>query len=182
MAEQAWKSLSSTTLKNCWDHAGIQQPPLHTITLTCPCPPIPSDEHHSIEKELLDLVAQLKDWRQINGQPCTLNELLDPEEEREVGENIFAFEGGDAEIVGFVQEEMASDIEEINSDNEDPEGVPPSLKEMLDMCQIIKEHSMVVCTEGLLEVVKALHQYQGHLQRLRHKGEKQVTLDTFFHL
>ena len=69
------------------------------------------DEHHNIENELLNLVAQLKNRRRINGKPCTLNELLDPEEEQEIGENTYAFEGGDADIVGFVQEEMVGDIE-----------------------------------------------------------------------
>ena len=140
------------------------------------------DEHHNIENELLILVAQLKNRRRINGKPCTLNELLDPEEEREIGENTYAFEGGDADIVGFVQEEMVGDIEEIDSDDEDPNVAPPSLKEMLDMCQIIQENSMVVCTEGSLEVVKVLRKYRGHLQRMRHEGERQATLDTFFPL
>ena len=54
------------------------------------------NERHDIENDLLDLVAQLKDWGHIFGKPCTLDRLLDPEEEQEIGEDIYAFKGGDA--------------------------------------------------------------------------------------
>ncbi len=37
--------------------------------------------HSEVEEELLDLVAQLKAWRCIIGQPFTLDEMLDPKEE-----------------------------------------------------------------------------------------------------
>ena len=40
-----------------------------------------SNEHSKVEEELLDLVDQLQVQRCIVGQPCTLGELLDPEEE-----------------------------------------------------------------------------------------------------
>ena len=40
-----------------------------------------SNEHKMVKEELLDLVAELKVWRHIIGEPCTLEELLDPEEE-----------------------------------------------------------------------------------------------------
>ncbi|KAG8781291.1 hypothetical protein FRC15_008897 [Serendipita sp. 397] len=116
--------------------------------------------------------------------PCTLDELLDPEEERAIGESPYAFEGGDAEIIGMVQQEMGlarGNIKEIDSDDDDgPEVVPPSLKEMINMCRIIEENSMVVCTEGALEVVKSLCRYRGRLQKMSTEGAKQTTLDAFF--
>ena len=86
---------------------------------------------------------------------------MDPEEEQEIGENIYAFEGGDAEIIGMVQQEMGlvrCTTEEIDC-GDDPEVRLPPLKEMMRMCQIIEENSMVVCTEGALALVKASHQY-----------------------
>ena len=106
-------------------------------------------------------MAQLKDWRHIFGKLCTLDRLLDPEEEWEIGENIYAFEGGDAEIIGMVQQEMGlvrGTTEEIDS-GDDPEVVLLPLKEMIRMCQIIEENSMVICTEGALALVKASRQY-----------------------
>ena len=74
---------------------------------------------------------------------------------------------------------LVKDTEEDDSDGDEPEVVP--LKEMIRMCWTIKENSLVVCTEGALEVVKALHQYRGHLQKMSSTGERQTTLDNFFH-
>ncbi len=74
------------------------------------------------------------------------------------------------------------DIEEIDSGSDDPEVVPPSLKEMIKMCRILEENSMVVCTEGELELVKSVLRYRGHLQRMSTEGANQTTLDTFFNL
>ena len=147
-----------------------------------------SDEQKEVEEELLDLVAQLKVRRCIIGEPCTLEELLDPEEEREFGKNTYACEGGDVEIVRMVQREMAlargeiEDSEDSGSDDQDPEVTPPSLKEMMKMCQIIEEYSMVVCTDGVLEVVQSLRQYQGHLQRMATEQVQQTAHNTFFNL
>jgi len=72
------------------------------------------------------LVAQLKDWRRIFGQPCTLDKLLDPAEEWEIREKLYSFEGGDADIIEMVRPEIGlgrGDVEEIDSEDE-PEAVP----------------------------------------------------------
>src|SRR5258706_2578193 len=42
MAERAWKSVSPTTIKNCWNHTEIQRPRLPIITLRPPRPPMPA--------------------------------------------------------------------------------------------------------------------------------------------
>ena len=118
------------------------------------------------------------------GEPCTLNELLDPEEERELGENSYLFEGGDIEIIQMVQAEIglgSGDIKEIDSDDE-PEVVPPPLKEVMQMCHTLEEYNMVICPQGAFTFVKALCEYQGHLQKIIRAGEKQTTLDTLFGL
>ena len=53
------------------------------------------------------------------------------------------------------------DIEEIDSDDDDdPEVVPPSLKEIIEACQILEENSLVVFTEGALELVQAAPRYR----------------------
>ena len=130
------------------------------------------------------MFAQLKDRRRIFGQPCTLDELVDPAEEREIGEKLYSFEGGDADIIEMVQQEIGlgrGDVEEIDSDDE-PEAVPPPLKEVIKMCRILEEHSMAVCTTGAFKFVKALREYRGHLQEMSRGGEKQTTLDTFLGL
>ena len=116
----------------------------------------------------------------VNESALTLDGLLDPEEEREIGKSLYSFEGGDAEIVGMVQQEIGlrrGDIEEIDSDDE-PEVVPPPLKEVIKMCRILEEYSMVVCTKGAFKFLKALREYRGHLQEMSREREKQTTLDT----
>ncbi len=142
------------------------------------------DESKKVEGELMDLVTQLKDWKRIFGKPCMLDEPLDPDEEQKIRENVYSFEGGDADIIKMVQEDIGSetaDIEEIDS-NDDPEIMPPPLKEVIKMCHILEEYSMIVCTEGPFNFVKALHKYQGKLQKKSREGEKQTMLDTFFGL
>lgn len=88
------------------------------------------DECNKVEEELLDLVAQLKAQRCIIEQPFTLNEMLDPIGEQEIGECIDSFKGGDldSEIVGMVQVKARGDIGEVSSGSDDdkPEVVPPS--------------------------------------------------------
>ena len=60
------------------------------------------DEHHEVEVELLDLVAQLKVQRCITGEPLTLEELLGPSEEWEIRQCLDVVHGGDMEIVSMV--------------------------------------------------------------------------------
>ena len=57
------------------------------------------------------------------------------------------------------------DIEDIDS-NGDLEVAPPPLKEVIKLCRILEEHSMVVCTEGTFKFIKALRKQQGHLQKM----------------
>ena len=139
------------------------------------------DEHQEVEVELLDLVAQLKVRRRINGEPLTLEELLDPSEEREIGQCLDVAHGGDMEIVSMVRAKARGEIEEIvdsDSDEDDPKVVPPSLKEMIAACRMLEENVLLVCN-GALDTVEAVRQFRGHLQKLSREGEKQTTLDMF---
>ena len=88
---------------------------------------------HPPSTNLMDVVNQLKVQRCITGQPLTLNELVDPLEEQEIGQGLDLIELGDLEIVQMVQVEVdlaRGDIEEIDSESSDdgPDEVPPSLK------------------------------------------------------
>ena len=112
-------------------------------------------------------------------------ELLDPEEEREIGQSLDVFEGGDLEIVRMVQAKVGSargDIIEINSDSDDsePEAVPSSLKEMIEACRMLEDNTLRFCTEDALDFVQAARQYRAHFQRMSREVPKQTTLDSFF--
>jgi len=60
------------------------------------------------------------------------------------------------------------------------EVMPPPLKEVMKMCHILEEYSMVICPQGAFNFVKALCEYQGHLQKMIREGEKQTMFNTFF--
>jgi len=103
----------------------------------------------------MDVVNQLKVQRRITGQPLTLDKLVDPLAEQEIGQGLDLIKLGDLEIVQMVQVEAdlaRGDIEEIDSEPSDdgPDKVPPSLKEMFE------EKSMLVCAEGAFEIVQAV--------------------------
>ena len=91
--------------------------------------------------------------------------MWDPKEEWVIGEGMYSVEGGDAEIVEIVQQEIGlarGEIEEIESDDscdDDPKVAPPSLKEMIEMCWTLEENCMMVCSDGTLDFVRATCQY-----------------------
>ena len=107
----------------------------------------------------MDLVAQLKARKRIIGKPFILDEVLDPIEEREIGKYLDSLEGRDldSEIVEMVQAKARGDIEEISSDSDDdePEVVPPSLKGMIEACGKLEEDCLLVGTEGALDFIEA---------------------------
>ena len=55
----------------------------------------------------MDSIDDLVKRKQIIGPPPTLDDLVDPIEECEVGDSPYRSEGGDAEIVAEVLHEMA---------------------------------------------------------------------------
>ena len=59
------------------------------------------------------------------------------------------------------------DIEEIDSDSDDDnlEVVPPSLKEMVEACRMLEENCLLFCTDAL-DFVEAAHRFRGHLQKM----------------
>ena len=62
------------------------------------------------------------------------------------------------------------DIVEIDSDDE-PEVVPPSLQEMIDMCWKMEECFTVVCEKGTLDFVMAVCRYRGHTRGKSPRGQ-----------
>ena len=146
------------------------------------------NECSKIEANLLALVDQLKSWRQIIGQPLTLEELVDPKEEQEIRQSLDAVELDELEIVQMVQVEVdlvRGDIKEIETDSSDdgnPEEVLPSLREMIDACWMFEEKSHLVCEEGAFKFVQAAWQYWANLQKMHKEQEKQTTLDMFFNV
>ena len=78
----------------------------HTVTPTAPTIPSPNtaprielNQLTLLENGLMECMTKLGDCKQICGTCPTLEDLLNPVEEREIGESKFRFPGGDAEII-----------------------------------------------------------------------------------
>ena len=63
-----------------------------------------------VEQQLEDSIRTLKDLNCIIGTPMTLDKILIPREEAEIGQPMYQFEGGDATIVAEVQHQMVVDV------------------------------------------------------------------------
>jgi hypothetical protein len=141
------------------------------------------------EKDLMNTVEELVKRKQIIGPPPTLEDLVDPIEERETGDSPYRFEGGDAEIVAEVQREMAiarGEIIELNDsdndsdeDNDDKYHLP--CREVINLCALLEK----VCInygdlDSSLELPRHLRSYRAQLQRDDLLNCTQSSLDSYF--
>ena len=90
----------------------------------------------------MQLVDNLKERNRIFGKLPTIDELLDPAEERDMGESP-TFEGGDKEIADAVRREAAipnSEVINVDSDDgnsDDDDDTHPSVTraDLINWCQ-----------------------------------------------
>ncbi|KAG6851443.1 hypothetical protein H0H87_001085, partial [Tephrocybe sp. NHM501043] len=103
---------------------------LPKLTIKLPGRHASNPQIEATETALMESVNELVKRNQIFGNPPTLEELLDPAEERDDPDSLYTFDSGDDEIVAQVRREMAEksggdDIIEIDdsgdeeSDHED---------------------------------------------------------------
>jgi hypothetical protein len=134
---------------------------------------------------LESLVPELKERKCIIGTPPTLEEILNLPEELGIGEDMFTFEGGDAEIVATTQQQLAverGEIEviEVDSDESDDDEDTPqaSSAEVQALCE--KLEALCVGHGGSLDLQRQLRQFRGTLRPDELLNTKQVQIDTFF--
>lgn len=97
---------------------------------------MPPQQLSEAENDLNNAVDDLKRRNQIVGTPLTLEEILDPIEEREISDSEYRFEGGDNDIVDQVNHEMAvkkGEIVEIEEEEEAEADV--GIGEIIQMCE-----------------------------------------------
>lgn len=92
----------------------------------------------------MSAVEDLKRRKCIVGTPLTLEEILNPVEEKEIGDSTYRFEGGDDEIVTQVNHKMAikqGDIVEVKSDEEEgPDSrIDMGLGEIIQLCSQMEQ-------------------------------------------
>lgn len=141
-----------------------------------------------LEAGLMEAVADLKARKRITGTPPTLEELVNPVEENEIGESEYSFPGGDDEIIAAALEatKQSDDVAE-NQDESDDEDPSPadcvSPREGLDLCEkmekLVLSHADADGVD-LLGFQRQLRKMRGHLRQLENSSYKQATLDSFF--
>ncbi|KIN99898.1 hypothetical protein M404DRAFT_153867 [Pisolithus tinctorius Marx 270] len=140
----------------------------------------------ALEEALSNSIKILKLCNQIIGLPPTIDKVLDPKDEQEIGESQYAFKGRDAEIVVAVQCELAieqGEVVELDSDDEDQQ-TPLKLDyaDLINMWETIKSVCMQVSdANSSLDLERLCHQFHGmlHCEELRNT-HTQTKLEQYF--
>jgi hypothetical protein len=98
------------------------------------------------EGDVSRAVDELKARRRIIGAAPTLEELLNPIEEHEIGNSPYSFEGGDEEIMATVQDKIriaSGETMEADSDSGEEEGDAGGdkirLNEAIEWCEKLEQ-------------------------------------------
>lgn len=165
--------------------------PIHTA------PPSQNDpkrleELDETEKRLMEAVENLQGRRRIWGTALSLEELLNPIEEKEIGETAYNYPNGIDDIIKQVQEEQegkrrqeesdtSSEEDEEEEDASADKGISPA--ECINLCQkmekLVLTHSDV---EGLhvLQMQRQMRLLCRHLRLKEQSSKQQTTLESFF--
>ncbi|KIK77288.1 hypothetical protein PAXRUDRAFT_44226, partial [Paxillus rubicundulus Ve08.2h10] len=143
------------------------------------------------ETALMQSIHQLESWNRIFGEKMTLDAILDPPEEREVGQT-----GGllnadnDEAIMVEVHRQMAVESGEIievesDHDNDDNDNVGDgslmSRADVIAMCQQLEDGCMQFGDAELsFDLASHLRTFHIHLQREDLLHSKQTSLDQYF--
>lgn len=146
-----------------------------------------ADQLSSAEADLMQSVNDLKARNRIFGQLPTLNELLDPVEERDMGE-FPAFEGGDKAIADEVRREVAiasGEVIEIDSDDDDDDddsaAVSITRTDLLNLCRQLEVGCMQYGDPQFsLNLSSQLRTFRAQLRREDLLNARQTSLEQFF--
>jgi hypothetical protein len=173
--------------------AAIEKVGLTSVAISPVCPhPDPSPDPLAgtpqckmLESQLLQSVAELKKRNRIFGKEPSIEDLVNPIEEKEIGQSEFIFEGGDVEICSQVRREAAiarGEIIEIDSDDEDDEPQRPEMQ-ISDMIRICHELEGVVLDSSAgcsLELSRNLRRFRAEMTRKEFRNMKQAGLQDFW--
>ncbi|KAJ3715974.1 hypothetical protein DFJ43DRAFT_1043433 [Lentinula guzmanii] len=146
----------------------------------------------SAEKELMDHVQELRKRNRIHGQPFTVDEIIDPVEEAEIGEEEGRYgENAVEKIVKQVRYEQAvknGEIIEVEDEDENEQDAPPdiSLRDLVATCKTLQTQCLTrnledpKLAEQGMELMEQIRRFQGAVQKYSAKNAKQASLDEFF--
>lgn len=138
------------------------------------------------ETTLLESVNELHRRKRIFGTAPTLEDLLNPIEEQQVGENLYHFDGAndievESQIVSAVKGESTNEGEESTEEDgdEDEEEDRPSCTEIMKLCAQLEKICMsdTDLTGEAFDLSQLLRKYRGQVFKQDMQSRKQVTLD-----
>ncbi|TFK31239.1 hypothetical protein BDQ12DRAFT_672021 [Crucibulum laeve] len=161
-------------------------PSQEKLTIRIPArPQAPVPQVTTLEGKLMACVSELRSWNQLHGEALSVNQLLDPEGEKEIGDSPYRFEGGDDKILAEAMHQLAverGEFIEIDSDSEDEEGSNVLSAELRSLCQQLKGMCIRYSDgdpQAAMDLCKELCQFRGRLQASEFQKAKQVTLDSY---
>jgi len=138
----------------------------------------------SAEDELMKTVKDLQKRKRIIGAPLSLEEMLNPVEELEVGEMEFGFKDDD-EIVAKVMHDQAVkageivEIEEDDEDNDEPED-KMTLREVGHLCEQLEQFCIKYGSpDASLDLSRQLRGFRIHLRKTEASNAVQSTLGSW---
>jgi hypothetical protein len=149
---------------------------------------LPISQIIDAEKGLMDSVNELVKHKRIIGCPPTIEEIVNPIEEQEIGNSPYRFEGGNVEIMAKVMREMAvaqgEVIELDDSDSEDESNDvdnPPSWQEVIKLCKKLENACFRYGGENFsLELPCQLCKYRAQLLHKDLCSSTQTPLTDYF--
>jgi hypothetical protein len=146
-----------------------------------------SDQGQIIEIELMKKVDELRTRNRLHGPPMSIEDLVMPANEEEVGEHEFIFEGGDQEIAERALHDEAVRSGEVVEDDEEEEEVVVEVSspkvgsaELQRMCRIIETASLESDLPNNGDLTRLLRRFRGELVKQEMKMAKQTTVDAYF--
>ena len=141
----------------------------------------------AVENELLATVEELHRLKGIGRTVPSVDELVEPTEERNARMEPEKFAGGDAEIVAHVNHLIAAEkgetIDVDDSEDEDGEGdlsAGLALSDVAQMCEKLEAACWRFGYSENLSLPHELRRFRGHLRRMEMKNAKQSTLDSYW--
>jgi hypothetical protein len=166
-------------------HAAFLPP----LTIRLPAPPkTAAPQLTVIEQDLMDCVTQLQERQRIFRQPPSLEDLVNPPDER-IDDDLFEGVGVDDQIVAEATHQLAKEsgeVIEVDSETEEGNDEPkqPEMRstEVVEACRQIE----IFCLAKLGEddsayvLMQQLRCFRGYLERSAIQNSKQMRIDSFF--
>ena len=141
----------------------------------------------AIKKDLLATVEELHKIKGVGENVPSVDELVEPKEERDARMEPDKFPGGDAEIVAHVKHLIAVEKGEIIEvdDSEDEDGESDlstglTLSDVAQMCEKLEAACWRFGYSDNLSLPHELRRFHGHLRQMEMKNAKQSTLDSYW--